>query len=72
LILLVIPEGLEPPTPCLEGRCSILLSYGTEYLKIPHTARYCLFFLPLSSVSMYIPPHHKPPHPVYKVSLARA
>ncbi len=20
-------EGLEPPTPCLEGRCSIRLSY---------------------------------------------
>ncbi len=27
---MVIPEGLEPPTPCLEGRCSILLSYGTK------------------------------------------
>ena len=27
---MVIPEGLEPPTPCLEGRCSILLSYGTS------------------------------------------
>ena len=22
------PEGLEPPTLCLEGRCSIRLSYG--------------------------------------------
>ena len=22
------PEGLEPPTLCLEGRCSIHLSYG--------------------------------------------
>ena len=22
------PEGLEPPTYCLEGSCSILLSYG--------------------------------------------
>ena len=22
------PEGLEPPTLCLEGRCSIQLSYG--------------------------------------------
>ena len=24
-----IPQGLEPRTVCLEGRCSILLSYGT-------------------------------------------
>ncbi len=31
LDLMVIPEGLEPPTPCLEGRCSILLSYGTKF-----------------------------------------
>ena len=22
------PEGVEPPTLCLEGRCSIQLSYG--------------------------------------------
>ena len=22
------PEGFEPPTLCLEGRCSIRLSYG--------------------------------------------
>ncbi len=27
--MLVIPSGLEPETPCLEGRCSIQLSYGT-------------------------------------------
>ena len=25
-----IPQGLEPRTVCLEGRCSILLSYGTQ------------------------------------------
>ncbi len=25
----VIPLGLEPKTVCLEGRCSIRLSYGT-------------------------------------------
>ena len=31
--ILAIPEGLEPPTPCLEGRCSILLSYGTTPLR---------------------------------------
>ena len=24
------PEGFEPPTLCLEGRCSIHLSYGRE------------------------------------------
>ncbi len=28
LSLLVYPEGLEPPTCCLEGSCSIQLSYG--------------------------------------------
>ena len=27
--LLVIPLGLEPKTYCLEGSCSIQLSYGT-------------------------------------------
>ena len=26
--ILVCPEGLEPPTCCLEGNCSIQLSYG--------------------------------------------
>ena len=26
--MLVCPEGLEPPTCCLEGNCSIQLSYG--------------------------------------------
>ncbi len=25
---MAIPAGLEPATPCLEGRCSIQLSYG--------------------------------------------
>ncbi len=26
--VLACPEGLEPPTCCLEGSCSIQLSYG--------------------------------------------
>src|SRR5262245_19624931 len=30
LISLAIPAGLEPATLCLEGRCSIQLSYGTS------------------------------------------
>ena|SRR5215471_13043687 len=28
--LLIGPAGLEPATPCLEGRCSIQLSYGPK------------------------------------------
>src|SRR3954471_5375700 len=28
LTLFIGPAGLEPATPCLEGRCSIQLSYG--------------------------------------------
>ena len=30
----VIPLGLEPKTVCLEGRCSIQLSYGTIYQTV--------------------------------------
>ena len=26
--MVATPAGLEPATPCLEGRCSIRLSYG--------------------------------------------
>ena len=26
------PEGLEPPTYCLEGSCSIQMSYGPKVL----------------------------------------
>ena len=37
---MVIPGGLEPPTYCLEGSCSIQLSYGTVFSKFtkPHIA----------------------------------
>ena len=30
----VIPLGLEPKTVCLEGRCSIQLSYGTSESRV--------------------------------------
>jgi hypothetical protein len=30
LILLATPAGFEPATYCLEGSCSIRLSYGVE------------------------------------------
>ena len=30
---LVIPFGFEPKTYCLEGSCSIQLSYGTSKIK---------------------------------------
>ena len=33
---MVRPEGLEPSTPCLEGRCSIHLSYGRAKQLIYH------------------------------------
>ena len=29
-VRLACPEGLEPPTCCLEGSCSIQLSYGQK------------------------------------------
>ena len=32
---LATPAGLEPATLCLEGRCSIQLSYGADGWKIP-------------------------------------
>ncbi len=38
---LACPEGLEPPTYCLEGNCSIQLSYGQmcEMETKHHTAK---------------------------------
>jgi hypothetical protein len=38
LTKMAIPEGLEPPTSYLEGRCSILLSYGTGARTLPFAA----------------------------------
>ena len=31
--MIVIPSGLEPETPILEGLCSIQLSYGTKKIR---------------------------------------
>lgn len=39
--MLACPEGLEPPTYCLEGNCSIQLSYGQmwEGSRLPRPFR---------------------------------
>ena len=36
---LACPEGLEPPTCCLEGSCSIRLSYGQRVSMLPAWVR---------------------------------
>ena len=44
------PEGFEPPTLCLEGRCSIRLSYGRYLPNFSYYNRLCyspLFLLVL-------------------------
>lgn len=35
---IVTPTGLEPVTYCLEGSCSIQLSYGAKFIGINFTA----------------------------------
>ncbi len=46
----VIPLGLEPKTYCLEGSCSIQLSYGTDLnYRLPFkksAAKVVIFFEP--------------------------
>jgi hypothetical protein len=42
---MVGPEGLEPPTLCFEGRCSIQLSYG-PVKKFITTRDGCVFVAP--------------------------
>lgn len=36
---MAIPAGLEPATTCLEGRCSIQLSYGTNFAMNPSVSK---------------------------------
>ena len=40
----VIPLGLEPKTVCLEGRCSIQLSYGTIATRCKDAKLKCIIF----------------------------
>ncbi len=47
----VIAEGFEPSTVCLEGRCSIQLSYATQVCGCKDTnvngcKKYFFYFLP--------------------------
>ncbi len=43
------PEGLEPPTLCLEGRRSIHLSYGRYLLNFSYYKRLRYFHLSFAS-----------------------
>ena len=45
---MAIPGGLEPPTYCLEGSCSIQLSYGTIFSKL--TILYIALLLTLEGI----------------------
>ena len=36
------PEGIEPPTLCLEGRCSLQLSYGRAVRSTSSCSVYCI------------------------------
>ena len=48
----VIPLGLEPKTYCLEGSCSIQLSYGTS----KSAAKLLLFWLTTKYFAVYFSP----------------
>jgi hypothetical protein len=52
---MVRPEGFEPPTLCLEGRCSIRLSYGRAVevnLILKHLLPFQKLNPPLSAVTV--------------------
>jgi hypothetical protein len=53
LVRVARPEGFEPPTLCLEGRCSIRLSYGRplpnfSYCKRLRYFQFSLNILPIT------------------------
>ncbi len=48
---MAIPAGLEPATCCLEGSCSIQLSYGTVTIFITVTRQFFQIRLPKGLMS---------------------
>ena len=52
LILLVRPEGFEPPTPGFEGRCSIQLSY--RRIVSDHRVRHLLCYRPVRILFVWL------------------